>query len=72
MQSRDIRRMVMNRRSFLLNLAALCAVVTVPVAGWLRQVADTSVIRALRGKPYPGPLQPLKEEEIKRPGKWAG
>ncbi|GEM_PF-1384810 len=72
MQSPDIRRVVMSRRGFLLRITALCAVIAVPMARWIRQTEDTRVVQALRGRYYPGPVRPLDQESVSRPGKWAG
>ena len=72
MQFPDIRGVVMNRRNFLLKVTALCTVIAVPMGVWLRQAEDTKVVRALRGKIYPGPVRPLDKESVSRRGKWAG
>jgi len=29
-------------------------------------------VEAVRGLVYPGPVRPLNDEQVKRPGKWAG
>lgn len=62
----------MSRRGFLLKVTALCAIIAAPMIVGIRLVEDTRVVRALRGKFYPGPVRPLDKENVSRPGKWAG
>jgi len=62
----------MKRRTFLLALTAFAASLAVPLPRWLRAAQAAKLCRAQVGKPYPGPLRPLKTDEISRRGKWAG
>ncbi len=72
MQFSDIRSVVMRRREFLLKAAVLCTAIAAPMVGWIRQAEDTSIVRALPGNLYPGPVRPLDKKNVSRPGKWAG
>ena len=56
--------MVMMRRGFL--RLAIGALLAAPV----RWVARCTV--AVRARRYPGPVRPLDEANVRRPGKWAG
>jgi hypothetical protein len=62
----------MRRREFLLKVTALCAIIALPMVRLVRQTEDTKVVRALRGKFYPGPVRPLDKENLSRSEKLAG
>ncbi len=62
----------MKRRTFLLTLTAFAASLAAPLPRWFCAAEAAELYRAPAGKPYPGPLRPLKTDEISRRGKWAG
>jgi hypothetical protein len=72
MQDGGLRGLVMKRRKFLGMI--LGAGVTFATGAWrtVERAVPARVLTALRGRRYPGPVSTLSDEEIKRPGRWAG
>ena len=64
--------MEMTRRGF---VAALGAAVAGTLAGatWLAvRLSPRRMVTAVRGRTFPGKLRPLRDEDIRTPGRWAG
>ncbi len=53
----------MKRRSFLKLLAFAAALAAAPAL---------ALAQAAKARLYPGPIRPLDEDEISKPGPWAG
>ncbi len=64
--------MAMTRRRF--GQATALVVTTVFAGGWgaLRRSRPVQVVRAWRARRFPGRVQPLEDQEWRRPGPWAG
>jgi len=64
--------MEVRRRRFLLAIAST----RVAAGAWLlsatERIGVTRALRALRAGRYPGPVEPLSAEDIRRPGRWLG
>lgn len=64
--------MELKRRTF---LGACSAALVAAGAGgwtWLRRQPPVRWLIALRAGRYPGPVRPLDESDMKRPGRWLG
>lgn len=64
--------MAINRRGLLVKISLLLAIIAIPMTRFFRQTAKARVVRAMPGRVYPGPVRPLDDENIRRPGEWAG
>jgi len=64
--------MAMTRRTFCAAALATCAGALTGVLAWLKRMAPRSVVTALRGRSYPGPVKPLNRAEIGTQGRWRG
>ena len=64
--------MELKRRNF---LGACGAALLACGAGgwmWLRERAPVRWLIAVRAGRYPGPIRPLDENDLKKPGRWLG
>ncbi len=64
--------MELKRRNFIaVSGAALLAAATGGWS-WLRRQPPVRWLVAVRGGRYPGPVRPLDERGLKKPGRWVG
>lgn len=64
--------MAMRRRRVLRLLLGAGAAATAPLLPLLERLLPARVVHAIRGRRYPGPVEPLRDEEISRPARWMG
>ncbi|HBA86121.1 MAG TPA: hypothetical protein DCZ95_18710 [Verrucomicrobia bacterium] len=64
--------MEMKRRAFNKLLASAVLFLAGGGWAWLRWLAPNRVVEALRTHRYPGPVRPLDESSILKPGTWNG
>jgi len=64
--------MVVSRREVLRGALLLGAFLALPAGRLVRRAGEMRVVRALRGRLYPGPVKPLEVSETVSPGRWAG
>ena len=62
----------MKRRTFVAVCGTVLAGIAVAGWGWLRRRPPVRWIVAVRSGRYPGPVRPLDENDMKKPGKWIG
>jgi hypothetical protein len=64
--------MAMRRRRVLRLLLGLGATAVAPLLPLLERCLPARVVHAIRCRRYPGPVAPLRDEEIREPGRWMG
>jgi len=64
--------MAMRRRRLLRLVLGLGATAAAPLLPLLERFLPARVVHAIRGRRYPGPIEPLREEEIRKPARWRG
>lgn len=64
--------MELKRRNFIGVCGALLATAATGSWAWLRSRPPVRWLAAVRGGRYPGPIRPLDEREMKKPGRWLG
>ena len=64
--------MELKRRNFIGVCGALLATAATGSWAWLRSRPPVRWLTAVRGGRYPGPVRPLDEKELKKPGRWLG
>ena len=64
--------MAMRRRRVLRLLLAAGAAAAAPLLPVLERFLPTRFVHAIRCRRYPGPVAPLRDEEIRKPGRWMG
>ena len=62
----------MTRRTFLTVLGAAGVALATGTVWLTRRLVPLRVVRAMRGRFFPGKVRPLNEEDIQTPGKWSG
>jgi hypothetical protein len=64
--------MALKRRRVLRLFLGIGATAVAPVLPLLERWLPTRVVQAIRCHRYPGPIQPLRDEEIGKPARWMG
>ncbi|MHC4974183.1 MAG: hypothetical protein ACYTG3_17830 [Planctomycetota bacterium] len=64
--------MALRRRRFLRICLGIGATAVAPLLPLLERCLPARVVHAIRSHRYPGPVRPLRDEEITRPGRWMG
>ena len=64
--------MAMRRRRVLRLLLGVGATAAAPLLPVLEWFLPARVVHAIRCRRYPGPVEPLRDEEIRKPGRWMG
>jgi len=64
--------MAMRRRRVLRLFLAIGATAAAPLLPLLERLLPARVVHAIRCRRYPGPVDPLRDEEIREPGRWLG
>jgi hypothetical protein len=64
--------MAVRRRTFLGLLAGAGAAMALPLLPLLERILPARVTTAIRSRIYPGPIKPLDEGEVAKPGRWRG
>ncbi|MHC4816580.1 MAG: hypothetical protein ACYTF8_00780 [Planctomycetota bacterium] len=62
----------MRRRRVLRLLLGVAAATAAPLLPVLERFLPARVVHAIRCRRYPGPVAPLRDEEIREPGRWLG
>ena len=64
--------MELKRRNFITVCGAALTAATIGGWTWLRDRPPVRWLIAVRGGRYPGPIHPLDENDVKKPGRWLG
>jgi hypothetical protein len=64
--------MALRRRRFLRLFLGIGATAVAPLLPLLERCLPARVVQAIRCHRYPGPIEPLREEEITKPARWMG
>jgi hypothetical protein len=64
--------MALRRRRFLRILLGVGATAVAPLLPLLERCLPARVVHAIRGHRYPGPVEPLRDEDIQEPARWMG
>jgi hypothetical protein len=64
--------MELKRRHFIGACGAALAAAAAGGWTWFRRQPPVRWLVALRGGRYPGPVRPLDEQDLKKPGRWLG
>jgi len=64
--------MALNRRRLLRLFLGVGATAVAPLLPLLERCLPARVVHAIRCHRYPGPVEPLRDEEIEKPARWMG
>lgn len=64
--------MALRRRGVLRLFLGLGATAVAPLLPLLERCLPARVVQAIRSRRYPGPVVPLCDEEVSKPGRWMG
>jgi hypothetical protein len=64
--------MALNRRRLLRLFLGVGATAVAPLLPLLERCLPARVVHAIRCHRYPGPVEPLRDEEIGKPARWMG
>lgn len=64
--------MALRRRRLLRLCLGLGATAVAPLLPLLEWCLPARVVHAIRARRYPGPVVPLRDEEVSKPARWMG